>query len=310
MQGTQATPSQDHPSVLQSLNLVSRRLERALLALGNGAGAEAELRAIADELARAVDRSPDVALASIYLNQIAGLYAVHHCVEAAIIALLLARSMEKPPHETESIVAAALTMNAGMVRQSEVYQLNDTPLSDAERAAVRRHPDEGAELLRLAGIGDEKWITYVRMHHEVEDGSGYPAGSRDVPQNARLVGLADRYCALVSARNYRRSLQPPEACRKLVAECGDAAVGWHLERQVGLYPPGTLVRLHVGETGVVMSRAGPLVHALRSADGTPLAPAKIRAASDPDYAIDAALHEDDARLRFSMRQVWGEDAAL
>ena len=84
----------------------------------------------------------------------------------------------------------------------------------------------------------------------------------------------------------------------------------HLSRQVGLYPPGTLVRLHDGETGVVFSRAGPLVHALRSADGTPLSPPNIRAACDPDCAIDAALHEDDARLRFSMRQVWGAAAAI
>ncbi|RJG14475.1 hypothetical protein [Massilia cavernae] len=84
----------------------------------------------------------------------------------------------------------------------------------------------------------------------------------------------------------------------------------HLERQVGMYPPGTLVRLEDGETGVVSSREGPLVHVLRSADGTPVAQPLVRSAHQPGHAIDTAQHEDDARLRFSMRQVWGAAAAV
>ncbi|MGZ9045412.1 MAG: HD-GYP domain-containing protein, partial [Telluria sp.] len=206
--------------------------------------------------------------------------------------------------------AAALTMNAGMVRLVEVLQLKDGALSDEERSAVRRHPSEGAELLRRAGVTDEDWLAYVLMHHETEDGSGYPAGRRDVPENARLVGLADRYCALVSARNYRRSLLPPQACRKLLADCGDDPLAPHLARTVGFYPAGTLVRLHGGEVGVVSCGQGPVVHALRDAAGKRLAPPMARDAREPQYAIDAALHEDDARLRFSMRQVWGAAAAV
>jgi response regulator RpfG family c-di-GMP phosphodiesterase len=43
------------------------------------------------------------------------------------------------------------------------------------------------------------------MHHENDEGSGYPAGiaSPEVTRNAKLLSLADRYCAQVSARNYR-----------------------------------------------------------------------------------------------------------
>lgn len=303
---TQAASGKPGPSALQSLDRIARRLERALLGLNGGADAEPELRAIAAALTATVDQSPDVALAAIYLNQIPALYAVRHSIEAAIVALLLVRAMGKPASQTASIVAATLTMNAGIVRLVEMFQLKDCALSAPERAALQRHPAEGAELLRRAGVDDEEWLACVLMHHELPDGSGYPEGRREVPDGARLVGLADRYCALVSARNYRRSLTPPDACRRLAQ--GDDVLAALLATCIGRHPPGTLVRLACGEVGVVASRDGPLVHVLRDAGGAEMS--QLRTARGANYAIETALHEDDARLRFTMRQVWGEAAAV
>ena len=184
-------------SVLQCLNLINKRLERMLMELRGESAADNELRKIAEELVAAVERAPDIALATIYLNQIAGLYSVRHCVESAIVATLVARAMHKSELEVLTIVAAALTMNVGMVRLIEVFQCKDCALSSEERAAVRRHPTESADLLRRVGVTDDDWIDYVLLHHENEDGSGYPEGrlGPEIPQNAKLIGMADRYCA-------------------------------------------------------------------------------------------------------------------
>jgi HD-GYP domain-containing protein (c-di-GMP phosphodiesterase class II) len=298
------------PSVLRSLNQLAHRLDRSLTTLGDGSNAEAELRAIAEGVVDAVGQAPDVALASICLNQISGPYAVRHCVEAAIVCCVMARAMDRARPDIVQVAAAALTMNAGMVRISEVFQLRDQALSDEERSAVHRHPAESADLLRRAGIVDEDWIRFVLMHHEIDNGSGYPSGldAQDIPDGARLVGMADRYCALVSARNYRRSMLPPVAARKLIAECADGRMAALFLQEIGQHPPGTLVRLRYGELGVVSSRGH--VHALRDHAGQPLNPPLLRSTGDPGHAIDAALHEDDAGLRFSMRDVWGEQAAV
>ncbi|RJG14476.1 hypothetical protein D3872_17620 [Massilia cavernae] len=53
MPGPQTDANSSQASVLQDLTLVSGRLERALLALGKGGGAEAVLRAIAGNLPHA-----------------------------------------------------------------------------------------------------------------------------------------------------------------------------------------------------------------------------------------------------------------
>jgi HD-GYP domain-containing protein (c-di-GMP phosphodiesterase class II) len=301
------------PSVLHSLNLANSQLERLLSGLGAYSDAVPGLRQIANEVAEATARDPEVAVACVLLNQVAGRYAVRHCVDTAIVACVVARAMGQSQLELQTVAAAALTMNVGMMRQIESFQAKSSALSEDERAIVRRHPSESAELLRCAGVSDEEWLVCVLQHHESGDGSGYPDGRRqgEIALIAKLVGMADRYCACVSARNYRRSMLPPLALEKLCADPGnDPEVCRVFREQLGPYPPGTLVRLANGETGVVTGRDGAatLVHALRGADGKALS--ALRHTDRPGHAIEAALHEDDARLRFSMKSVWGELAAL
>ncbi|MES2150481.1 MAG: HD domain-containing phosphohydrolase [Pseudomonadota bacterium] len=306
-------------SILQCLNQLNRRLERTLMDLRTQTSADTELRQIARELIAAVACAPDVALACIFLNQIAGLYAVRHCVEAAIVVALIGRAMDKGQDELLTVTAAALTMNVGMVRQTEIFQDKDCALSSEERAMVRRHPAESADLLRYVGVDDQEWIDYVLLHHENEDGSGYPEGRQgpEIPQNAKLIALADRYCAFVSARNYRRSLLPHVALDKLCAGGEvpvDAAITGLFVKLIGAYPPGSLVRLRSGEVAVVARRADdsgrPALYALRGANGKAIAPPEPCDNASADCAIEEALHEDQAGVRFSMKAIWGELASL
>lgn len=307
------------PSVLRRLNLSNQRLEKLLHNLRNEHQAESELRAIALEVLQAVDIQPDIALASILLCQIAGSYAVRHCIETAIVTIIAARGLQLDAGQTQTLAAAALTMNVGMLRHNESFQHKQSSLSHEEIAVIRRHPEESVNLLKHAGIDDDEWISCVLLHHENDDGSGYPAGvaSPEVTRNAKLLSLADRYCAQVSARNYRRSIVPDQALRNLQQD-RQAPVDPELLQlfrlELGDYPPGTLVRLHNGELGVVSGRhdgsGGQPICCLRDADGSALTPPVQRSSSTADYAICAALSEDEAGLRFSMKQIWGEQASL
>jgi HD-GYP domain-containing protein (c-di-GMP phosphodiesterase class II) len=307
------------PSVLHELNLANRRLEKLLAELRNETNADADLRNIAREVLRAVELSPDIALACLFLNQIAGTYAVRHCIETAVVVILVARGMHKPAAEVLSLTAAALTMNVGMLRHHDRFQSKQGSLDHDEMAIVRRHPSDSAEMLKYAGIEDEEWISCVLMHHENDDGSGYPGGKtrEEITQNARLLSLADRYCAQVSARNYRCSLLPNQALEKLLADASHSADPMlieHFGRQLGKYPPGCLVRLTNGELGVVTQRDGGdgvlEVRCLRDGSGKSIATTTHRRTSEQGCEIVEVLSEDQADLRFSMKQIWGAQASL
>jgi hypothetical protein len=305
-------------SVLHNINVINRQLESVLLDLMTKHGADGELRGLATELVAAVEVDADVALACIFLNQIAGLYAVRHCVEAAIIVAVIAIAMNKSRAETVLATAAALTMNVSMVRQTEGFQGKHSALSNEERAVVRRHPSDSVDLLRGAGVNDQEWLSYVLLHHENEDGSGYPKGKRgeEIPQNAKLISLADKYCAHVSARNYRRSILPDLALNNLFTGAdmpADVALARHFIEQIGKYPPGSLVKLESGELGVVATRiddGAQTIYALRDAGGKAVTPPQPRLTSSRGCAIIAALPEDELGVRFSMKAIWGDLAAL
>lgn len=313
--------SQQQPSIPHALNDSAQRLGRLLARLRSEPQAEQDLRAIARELLVALEQDSDIVLACIMLNQIAGTYAVRHCIETALLAMLVARSLHKPHAEVLCVGAAALTMNVGMQEQHDSFQDRRGALSEEEMQLVHRHPAAGAELLRCAGIADENWLACVLQHHENDDGSGYPHGctAEAISQNARLIGLADRYCARVSARNYRRAILPDQALQHLFLEQpqpADPVLSEHFMRVLGAYPPGTLVRLRSGELGVVTRRAATLVHPLTTALGAPLPPDALARALPcatggmAASAITGAVHETEAGLHFSLRHVWGDAARL
>lgn len=309
------------PSVLRLLNASNRRLENLLHDLRNQDNAERELRDIARDVIQAVELQADIALASVLLNQIAGTYAVRHCIETALVAVLVARGMQKTHQETLAITAAALTMNVGMLRHNDSFQHKRSALTDEEKAIIHRHPEESADLLQCAGVDDEEWLSCVMLHHENDDGSGYPGGktSDEITQNAKLISLADRYCAQVSARNYRRSILPDQALKHLFqdpSQMVDPVLAEQFALQLGAYPPGSLVRLRNGEIGVVARRDRDIhVHALRDAAGNAIPAASLafmplRSSSEAEFQIAEALHEDEADVRFSMKHIWGEQASL
>lgn len=97
------------------------------------------------------------------------------------------------------------------------------PLSDEEFAFMKTHTIVGSRL--LSGwdhplLASAKNI--ARSHHEWWDGSGYPDGLRGVaiPQEARIVAVADVFDALTTARPYKRAWSVEEAISQIKAESG------------------------------------------------------------------------------------------
>lgn len=318
-QGNAPPQQQETPSVLRLINLANKRLERLLLGLQNEPDSPGKLLEVAKTVVFATDLNPDIALACILLNQRAGDYPVRHSVDTAVVSTLVARSSKIGPEEVVTLVAAALTMNLGMLPYHAQLQRKQGSLSDQETELIRQHPQEGVRMLELAGVRDPDWLAYILSHHENEDGSGYSFGKmgKDIPQNAKIISLADRYCARVSARDYRKPVLPNVALRDIFLEGGkgvDPVLAAHFIKELGIYPPGTLVRLNNGEIGVVSKKGEgattPIVHALIGPRGAPLSFPIKRDTAKELFAIRETLREDQANIRFSMQQVWGNEASL
>lgn len=267
---------------------------------------------------QACDAHATVSLASILLQQDVEC-RVRHPVNTAILGYFLAKELALDEAGQRAVVAAALTMNLGMYEVQEKVESIHGTLNDKLMSMIRRHPELSAERLAKLGIADAQWLSLVRQHHEHNDGSGYPAGLAGdaIAMGARVIGLADRFCAMVSRRGYRAPHKPNTALRDLYMKHGpkiDVVVAGTLIRLLGIYPPGTLVRLKTAEIGVVTGPGNgpdtPAVHAVIGRSGVSLEVASHRKTHLPAFAIEDVLTVDKLSVPVRMASIWGKDAAL
>ena len=77
-------------------------------------------------------------------------------------------------------------------------------LTDEEYDVVKTHTVMGAKILKNI-MEMPALVTGARWHHERYDGKGYPdrLSGNDIPEEARIIAVADAYDAMSSRRSYR-----------------------------------------------------------------------------------------------------------
>ena len=152
-------------------------------------------------------------------------YTSGHCERLAGFALAFGAALDLSPDEVAALHRGGYLHDVGKIAIPDGVLTKPGPLSEEERALVRRHPIIGEEL-----CGDLRQLRLVRPivrhHHERFDGSGYPDGlSGDtIPLLAQIMAIVDVYDALTTDRSYRPAMTLDAACRELRAE---ASRGWH-----------------------------------------------------------------------------------
>lgn len=141
-------------------------------------------------------------------------YTRGHSQRVAEYSLALAKRMGKSEEEQETIYFAGLLHDVGKIRVPEAVINKPGKLTDEEFDQIRIHPVSGYHILR--DINKDERIGYgAKYHHERYDGTGYPNGltGDNIPEIARIIGVADAYDAMASNRSYRSAL-PQEVVRQ------------------------------------------------------------------------------------------------
>jgi len=235
-------------------------------------------------------------------------------LHAAILCEVVCRRMGKKPQDRSPIVAAALTHDIGMFEiQQELFE-QITPITPTQQHMIKVHPQRGYDLLRRKGITDVRWLDSVLHHHERLDGSGYPDGIKgaQLTHDAKLLSIADCYSAMTRPRAYRSRVLPKEALREIFQERGNT-IGDELARlfinTLGIYSPGSLVKLKSGATAIVTGQTSnlsePKVTLLTDKSGIPLSPSKRISTNDSGDKIMGLLCPVEHRqLIENLRTIW------
>jgi hypothetical protein len=311
-------PGEPEPPVFRAM----QQLRRELHGLHAGLlGAESEdlgeqARWLALRLQSLVARDADAALAAMQL-EVGDDGEIARVLHAATLCQVLVQALQWEADEGLSVLAAALTYDVALGPVSTVLNRQTGALTPDQRAMIDTHPEAGVELLQAAGVDDEVWLEAVLQHHERLDGSGYPAGlaGEAISRGARMLAIVDIYSAMVRPRAYREAIHARHALRSLFLERGkavDERLATLLVREIGVFPPGTPVRLANHEVGVVLRRgsdaARPVVARLINANGTLAAIAAQRDTSLPQFAITETVPPTKYQaLVASASELWCSD---
>ncbi|MGE4275994.1 MAG: HD domain-containing phosphohydrolase [Lawsonibacter sp.] len=134
-------------------------------------------------------------------------YTRGHSDRVSYYALHIAQQLGRDPQYCERVRLAGLFHDVGKLSIPDDILLKNGKLTDAEYAIIKTHPQNGMDL--LSAISQFRPIlSAVLSHHERVDGGGYPEGlsGEDIPEEARIIAVADTFDAMTSDRQYRKSL--------------------------------------------------------------------------------------------------------
>lgn len=143
-------------------------------------------------------------------------YTNGHSLRVAKYAKEISRRMGKSEKEQEEIYELGLLHDIGKIGIPEYIINKKGKLTEEEFAEIKNHTVIGWDILKTI-TEIPKLSTGAKWHHERYDGKGYPDGlsGEDIPEEARIICLADSYDAMTSKRSYSTPKSQEEVLKEI-----------------------------------------------------------------------------------------------
>ncbi|ABK42806.1 metal dependent phosphohydrolase [Magnetococcus marinus MC-1] len=238
-------------------------------------------------------------------------YTFMHSVNVGVFLVAFAQSMEMTPEELVAVGVGAMLHDIGKMKTPQEVLNKPGKLDDEEFLQMKMHVVHSEKILAAAPGISELSVQIAGRHHERWDGSGYPRQLKGhaIGQMGQMSAIVDVYDAITSDRCYHKGNSPHQALKRMM-EWSKFHFNPDLFQKfvqcVGIYPMGTLVRLHNGYLGVVLetnteSLLHPVVRVLIDSKAKkklkPVTLNLIERKADKNWAVEGV---EDARK-------WGVD---
>ena len=278
-------------------------------------GGVLEAKTVKESVARLADsvvRNPDALLLVSRLRE-ASASAHARALQVSIYMLVFARFLKLRRDELELLGLLGLLQDVGKTRLPASIMEKKGPLTAEETAIAQQHIEHSAAILEATPGLPPRLAELARLHHERQDGTGYPRGLKgdQIGLYGSIAAIADTFDALTAQRPYAEALSPSSALSYLYKERGTGYHGELVEQFiqcVGAFPVGAVVELNSGEVGIVITqnlvrRLKPRVMVVLDPRGNPVRPHKIldlekepKAGPDEPYRIRRSMESSKVQV--------------
>jgi len=197
-----------------------------------------------------------VALMNLMGSEEMGNEFYYHSLNVAMLSMIIGHEFDLSPDMIKDIGFGALFHDIGELDEQGKFLRKVGNLTQAERRAFRRHPESGRKMLERGFGIPASSLDVISQHHERLNGTGYPRELKDQAIHffSKIVMVADAYDELCNQSELEKSLTPHQALsylyNKREGEFWEEAVV-ALIRNLGVYPPSSIVELSDGSIGIV-----------------------------------------------------------
>ncbi len=145
-------------------------------------------------------------------------YTNGHSYRVAEYSMEIARRCGYTEEDLNVVYITGMLHDVGKIGVPDTIINKRGRLTDEEFELMKTHPAIGANILEK--ITTIPFIAIgAHFHHERYDGRGYPDGLKgdEIPEIARIIGVADAYDAMTSRRSYR-DVMPQDAVREQIEQ--------------------------------------------------------------------------------------------
>ena len=196
-------------------------------------------------------------VASINQMRDADEYLYTHSVNVALLSMLIGKWLKYGYYDVRSLVNAGFLHDIGKGKISADIINKPAPLNEEEYEEIKKHPAYGFKIAEKIPDLSDDIRKGILMHHEREDGSGYPFGlvGDKIHRYAKIIAVADVYDAMTSNRCYRDMICPFEVIGHMEVNCFkllDQRVLNVFLKNIASYYLGDYVKLSTGDIGEII----------------------------------------------------------
>ncbi len=242
---------------VQSYNESISEYKDIISDIGNGEGLNTlKVNSLVNSVLQRVDEKRDIVSC---LNQIknADEYTYTHSVNVSLISMLIGKWMKFDSEKIKLLVQGGVLHDIGKTKVPQEILNKPGKLTKDEFDEMKKHTVYGYRILEKVPTVSKEVLSIVLMHHEKEDGTGYPTGMKGDKINilAKIVAVADIYDAMTSNRVYREKESPFEVFQLLednsIGTLNTMVVSTFLSN-IAAYYIGDKVRLNTGEIAEIV----------------------------------------------------------
>jgi HD-GYP domain-containing protein (c-di-GMP phosphodiesterase class II) len=267
-----------------------------------------KLTGAVSSMTESIQRNPDAMMLLNTLRQ-KGSYELGRAMDTSILMVTFGRFLQFPKERLEVLGLAGMLLDLGKTKLPDTVLQKKDMLSPDEYELVKAHVIHSVDLVSGAQALPPGVAEIVALHHERQDGSGYPKGLKgsEISIDGAIAGLVDSFSALTSARAYAEQASPSNALslmHKLRGKLFHEALVEQFIQCIGIYPVGSAVELNTGEVAIVIAqnlvrRLQPRVMVILDRDWKAIYPQLIldlvkepKANADEPYRIRRTLPKD------------------